>query len=70
MDISRYGIHSFKKGAEKPAFTYLVGKRDSEIQYLAIQFPFSLVLHVGDLHFNCNRTLEKGKKRKAQDSSI
>lgn len=40
-------------------FTYLVCERDSEIQHLAIQLPFSLVLHVGDLYFNCHWTLER-----------
>lgn len=36
---------------------YLVCEWDSEIQNLAVQLPFSLVLHVGDLDFNCHGTL-------------
>lgn len=43
------------------SFTNLISEWDGEIQHLAVQLPFSLVLHVRDLNFNCNRTLSDGK---------
>lgn len=52
-----------KKGHQEPTITYLIGKRDGEIQHLAAQLPFGLVLHVGNLHFNCHRTLRRNKRR-------
>lgn len=38
--------------------SYLVRKRECEHQHLAIQLPFSLVLHVGNLDFDCDWTLQ------------
>lgn len=38
---------------------YLICEWDREVQYLAIQLPFGLILHVGDLNFNSNRALER-----------
>ena len=46
-------------GNNKATFAYLICEWDGEIKHLAIQLPFSLVLHVGDLHFNCHRTLQR-----------
>lgn len=46
-------------GNNKAPFAYLICEWDGEIQHLAIQLPFSLVLHVGDLHFNRDGTLQR-----------
>lgn len=46
--------------------TYLISKRNSEIQHLATQFPFTLILHVGNLHFNCHGTLGRNKRTMKQ----
>lgn len=46
------------KNKNKSAQPYLVCERNSEIQNLPIQLPFSLVLHVGDLNLYSHRTLE------------
>lgn len=51
-----------KNGQDESMTEYLICKWDSEIQNLAVQFPFSLVLHVGDLNFDCHRTLERKKR--------
>lgn len=38
---------------------YLVCERQCEVQHLSTQFPFSLVLHVGNLNLYHNGTLKK-----------
>lgn len=38
--------------------SYLVCEREREDQHLAIQFPFSLILHVGHLDFDGHWTLQ------------
>lgn len=40
---------------------YLVGEWDGEIENLAVQLPFGLILHVGDLDFNCHGTLSRNR---------
>ncbi len=59
-----------KEGNNKPAFAYLICERDGEIQHLAIQLPFGLVLHVGDLYFDCHGTLERGKKQEQNMAQV
>lgn len=57
MHIKNCGVNS-KRGQRRACVTkYLVCEWDSEIQNLAVQLPFSLVLHVGDLNFNRHGTL-------------
>lgn len=40
---------------------YLVCERQVEVQHLATQLPFCLVLHVWHLNLDCNRSLKENK---------
>lgn len=56
------GFSSTVKQHNELTVAYLISKRNSEIQHLATQLPFTLVLHVGNLHFNCHRPLGRNKR--------
>lgn len=60
------GCSSTVNSTPSATVAHLISKRNGEIQHLAAQLPFALVLHVGNLHLNCHRTLGEGGKTQEQ----